>query len=386
MDLRSHRSRSRPTSAAGTERDEGLDGRAAGAPAPPLCVLFQYHQGIAGTLVLRAGYFELWTEENTGKLYGVQVEVETSRLRDRNVFAAGRTASEVCHRALRSSRRNLHVTGFGSANHGCTSRAILLSTALVQVMDHKGKPHTARVLLDNGSTANLISEDVVHLSFSILLKCLTQRLLFKKRASIKAKLTQFSSYLEISRSCEKLSEVQLVEVEYRLNIFENLYEKYDTLQNQLEELADEPSEQYAEREQFESQFANLVASARQLLHSTRNINVSSLQRFRRIEYLKQHFWVRFSHEYVVWLQERTKWRRSSGELKEGTLVVIKDKSSPPLMWLLGRIIRVLPGRDGVARVADIRTRKGVIRRAFNTICALPISSVEKILQPGQYVE
>ncbi|XP_075990222.1 uncharacterized protein LOC142985868 [Anticarsia gemmatalis] len=117
-----------------------------------------------------------------------------------------------------------------------------------------------------------------------------------------------------------------------------------------------------------------------------SINVSSLQRFRRIEYLKQHFWVRFSHEYVVWLQERTKWRRSSGELKEGTLVVIKDKSSPPLMWLLGRIIRVLPGRDGVARVADIRTRKGVIRRAFNTICALPISSVEKILQPGQYVE
>ncbi|XP_075990287.1 uncharacterized protein LOC142985931 [Anticarsia gemmatalis] len=201
--------------------------------------------------------------------------------------------------------------------------------------------------------------------------------LIKKRASIKAKLTQFSSYLEISRSCEKLSEVQLVEVEYRLNIFENLYEKYDTLQNQLEELADEPSEQYAEREQFESQFANLVASARQLLNSTRN-SCGFLQRFRRIEFLKQHFWTRFSHEYILWLQERTKWCRSSGELNEGALVLIKDKTSPPLLWLLGRIVKVLPGRDGVARVADIRTRKGVIRRAFNTICPLPVatSSVE----------
>lgn len=47
-----------------------------------------------------------------------------------------------------------------------------------------------------------------------------------------------------------------------------------------------------------------------------NANVTSLQRFRRVEYLKQHFWTRFSHEYVLWLQEKTKWRRSSGELKE----------------------------------------------------------------------
>lgn len=107
-----------------------------------------------------------------------------------------------------------------------------------------------------------------------------------------------------------------------------------------------------------------------------NAKVNSLQRFRRIEYLKQHFWARFSHEYVLWLQERTKWCRSSGELKEGTLVVIKDKTLPPLMWLLGRITHVLPGRDGIARVADILTRKGVTRRAFNTICPLPVSTVE----------
>ncbi|KAH9630867.1 hypothetical protein HF086_014608 [Spodoptera exigua] len=96
----------------------------------------------------------------------------------------------------------------------------------------------------------------------------------------------------------------------------------------------------------------------------------------RIDLLKQHFWTRFSHEYVVWLQERTKWCRSSGELKEGTMVVVKDNNLHPVMWLLGRIKRVLPGRDGVARVADILTKKGVIRRAFNTICPLPVTTVE----------
>lgn len=102
-----------------------------------------------------------------------------------------------------------------------------------------------------------------------------------------------------------------------------------------------------------------------------NENITSLQRFRRIELLKQHFWTRFSNEYINFLQQRIKWRRSSGELKKGDLVIIKDKTSPPLMWLMGRILQVLPGKDGIARVADIHTRKGVIRRAFNTICPLP---------------
>ncbi|KAF9797705.1 hypothetical protein SFRURICE_017900 [Spodoptera frugiperda] len=82
--------------------------------------------------------------------------------------------------------------------------------------------------------------------------------LIKKRASIKAKLTQFSSYLNVAKSCEQLSEVQIVEVEYRLNIFENLYDKYDMLQTDIEETVDDPSEQYAEREEFEKQYYTLV--------------------------------------------------------------------------------------------------------------------------------
>ncbi|KAF9807423.1 hypothetical protein SFRURICE_005381 [Spodoptera frugiperda] len=89
--------------------------------------------------------------------------------------------------------------------------------------------------------------------------------LIKKRASIKAKLTQFSSYLNVAKSCEQLSEVQIVEVEYRLNIFENLYDKYDMLQTDIEETVDDPSEQYAEREEFEKQYYTLVAAARQLI-------------------------------------------------------------------------------------------------------------------------
>ncbi|KAF9808907.1 hypothetical protein SFRURICE_000953 [Spodoptera frugiperda] len=96
--------------------------------------------------------------------------------------------------------------------------------------------------------------------------------LIKKRASIKAKLTQFSSYLNVAKSCEQLSEVQIVEVEYRLNIFENLYDKYDMLQTDIEETVDDPSEQYAEREEFEKQYYTLVAAARQLISTLVNVS------------------------------------------------------------------------------------------------------------------
>lgn len=32
--------------------------------------------------------------------------------------------------------------------------------------------------------------------------------------------------------------------------------------------------------------------------------------------------------YVLWLQQKQKWHRSAGDLKEGIMVVIKEKSTP----------------------------------------------------------
>ncbi|XP_059056122.1 uncharacterized protein LOC131849997 [Achroia grisella] len=104
-------------------------------------------------------------------------------------------------------------------------------------------------------------------------------------------------------------------------------------------------------------------------HSTNN-----LTRFQRIEQLRQHFWARWSKEYIAELQQRVKWRTCKDNLKLNTLVVIKEDNLPPLKWKLGRVVGVHPGLDGIVRVADIRTSTGVIRRAFSKICPLPVSS------------
>nr|XP_037877750.1 uncharacterized protein LOC119631227 isoform X2 [Bombyx mori] len=196
--------------------------------------------------------------------------------------------------------------------------------------------------------------------------------LIKRRASIKAKITQFSTYLDVLRGCDYLNDVQFSELQVRLEKFETLYGDFDTFQSEIEMLSDAPEDHYKDRESIESQYYKLVASARTLLDQRKN-NDGRSERFQRIEYLKQHFWQRFSNEYVVWLQQKIKWPTQKGDLKEGMMVVIKEKGLPPLMWLLGRIIRLCPGRDGITRVADILTKKGVIRRAYNNICPLPVN-------------
>ncbi|XP_072940687.1 uncharacterized protein [Epargyreus clarus] len=95
-----------------------------------------------------------------------------------------------------------------------------------------------------------------------------------------------------------------------------------------------------------------------------------LTRYQRIEQLRQHFWTRWSKEYICELQERVKWRSSKDALKLNSLVVIKEDNLPPLKWKLGRVVRLHPGTDEISRVADIKTSCGVVRRAFSKLCPL----------------
>lgn len=61
-----------------------------------------------------------------------------------------------------------------------------------------------------------------------------------------------------------------------------------------------------------------------------------------------------------------------GRLGKRTMVIIKEVALPPMKWNLGRINNVYSGVDGVSRVADIRTNKGLITRAFYRISPFPL--------------
>ena len=100
--------------------------------------------------------------------------------------------------------------------------------------------------------------------------------------------------------------------------------------------------------------------------------VHRLSRYERVEQIRQHFWQRWSKEYISELQTRTKWKSHKDDILPNTLVLIKEDNLPPLKWRLGKVINAIKGKDGVSRVADIRTSSGVIRRAFSKICPLPL--------------
>ncbi|XP_050685556.1 uncharacterized protein LOC126979985 [Leptidea sinapis] len=102
----------------------------------------------------------------------------------------------------------------------------------------------------------------------------------------------------------------------------------------------------------------------------RDVPINRLSHYQRVEQLRQHFWSRWSKEYISELQMRSKWRETVTDLKPNAMVLIKDINLPPLKWQLGRVIRTIPGSDGVSRVADIRTSTGITRRAYAKICPL----------------
>ncbi|KAJ8968842.1 hypothetical protein NQ317_017895 [Molorchus minor] len=53
--------------------------------------------------------------------------------------------------------------------------------------------------------------------------------------------------------------------------------------------------------------------------------------------------------------------------------LLRTKRMPPLMWTLGRILQLHPGKDGVVRVATVKTASGVYKRPVTKLCVLPNS-------------
>ncbi|KAL0810831.1 hypothetical protein ABMA28_010141 [Loxostege sticticalis] len=100
-------------------------------------------------------------------------------------------------------------------------------------------------------------------------------------------------------------------------------------------------------------------------------NAHRLDRYQRLEQMRQHFWRRWSSEYVSELQQRTKWKTRCKDLQVDDLVLLKEDATPPLCWRLGRVDKIFPGSDGVPRVADVTTSRGMVRRALNRLCLLP---------------
>jgi hypothetical protein len=103
-----------------------------------------------------------------------------------------------------------------------------------------------------------------------------------------------------------------------------------------------------------------------------DVNIHRLSRWQHVERIRQHFWKRWSNEYLTTLQQRTRWITSKDKVPHvGSLVLIKETNAPPLQWKLGRITQLHPGPDKVVRVVSVKCNSSEFKRSINYLCPLP---------------
>lgn len=108
-----------------------------------------------------------------------------------------------------------------------------------------------------------------------------------------------------------------------------------------------------------------------------DVNENRLVRWERVEQLRQHFWRRWSCEYLNSLQSRSKWRSDKGvQLQPDQIVLIKQPNLAPLHWLLGRVMEVHGGADGIPRTATVKIAKGSFTRSLPSLAILPMESLD----------
>ncbi|XP_050494476.1 uncharacterized protein LOC126875568 [Bombus huntii] len=93
--------------------------------------------------------------------------------------------------------------------------------------------------------------------------------------------------------------------------------------------------------------------------------------WQHIQKLKQHFWRRWHREYLNELHIRNKWNKGSHDIREGTIVLLREDNVPPMQWPLGRIIKAQPGADGIIRTAIVRTATSTLERSIKRMAPLP---------------
>ena len=84
---------------------------------------------------------------------------------------------------------------------------------------------------------------------------------------------------------------------------------------------------------------------------------------------KDGLWNRWTREYLTGLRERHKIvRGSKAEYpKVGDIVIVKGENKNRNTWKLGKIVRLITGRDGVVRGVELQTGNGRLERPLQLI-------------------
>ncbi|XP_041451953.1 uncharacterized protein LOC121405350 [Drosophila obscura] len=109
------------------------------------------------------------------------------------------------------------------------------------------------------------------------------------------------------------------------------------------------------------------------------LNFDRLNGWQRVSYLQQIFWSRWKEEYIISLQQRSKWRTPKPSLAVADVVLVKVENLPPMKWPLARVDARLKnssldfyGRHPIILPAVIRLLLQSFLTFTNGICTLDL--------------
>ena len=91
------------------------------------------------------------------------------------------------------------------------------------------------------------------------------------------------------------------------------------------------------------------------------------RRWRRVQYLANLFWSRWKKEYLVVMQERSKWQHPQRNLVEGDIVILREENVPRNAWSLAVVVQAEPDGQGLVRSAVVKTQSTTLRRPINKL-------------------
>ncbi|GFS50216.1 integrase catalytic domain-containing protein [Trichonephila inaurata madagascariensis] len=111
--------------------------------------------------------------------------------------------------------------------------------------------------------------------------------------------------------------------------------------------------------------------------------VSDPKRIRYRRRLIEDFRSRFRKEYLGQLRQKLP-GKVGNDFKIGDIVIIEELSKKRVFWPLGKVIGLLPGRDGKVRTLKIRCKNSEIIRPIQRVYPLevPIESNENVKFDG----
>ncbi len=97
----------------------------------------------------------------------------------------------------------------------------------------------------------------------------------------------------------------------------------------------------------------------------------SRKRWRHSQILTDLFWSAFIKYYLPNLQTRSKWQKDVEDIAIGNVVMLVDPQLPRAMWLIGKVINVMPSKDGHIRTAEVLIKDRTYTRPVSRMIVLP---------------